>query len=192
MAKTFDRNQPKKEDEFRINEHIRVTDVRLVGENLEELSALIGEEIKPGIYPTAKARQWAEKMEVDLVEITPNAAPPVCRLIDYNKFIYQRKKRDKEIKSNAQKTIIKEIRFGPHTDDHDLEFKTRHAIEFLKEGSKVKAYVQFKGRAITFQDHGQLLLLRFLESLQDYGTPEALPKLEGKRMLVTVTPKKKK
>jgi translation initiation factor IF-3 len=182
---------PKPQDEFRINDLIRVPEVRLVGENLAEIAELVGEPVAVGVYPTKVVRDWALKAELDLIEITPNATPPVCRITDYNKFLYQRKKREKEIQSNAQKTVIKEIRFGPNTDDHDLEFKTRHAVEFLKEGSKVKAFVQFKGRAIVFKDRGELLLLRFLQSLEEFGTPEALPKLEGKRMMVTVMPKKK-
>jgi translation initiation factor IF-3 len=183
--------QQKPQEEFRINDMIRVPEVRLVGENLAEISELVGEPVEVGIYPTKKVRDWADKAELDLIEITPNAQPPVCRITSYNKFLYQRKKREKEIQSNAQKTVIKEIRFGPNTDDHDLEFKTRHAVEFLKEGSKVKAFVQFKGRAIVFKDRGELLLLRFLQSLEEFGTPEALPKLEGKRMMVTIAPKKK-
>ncbi|MEY4935483.1 MAG: hypothetical protein RIS64_1842 [Bacteroidota bacterium] len=184
--------QPKKpqELEHRINDAIRVPEIRLVGDSLEELSAKLGEKIIPGVYPTKLAREWADKMEIDLVEITPNATPPVCRLIDYAKFLYQKKKREKEIKSNAVKTVVKEIRFGPETGEHDLEFKIRHATEFLKEGSKVKAYVQFKGRAIVFKERGELILLKFMKALEDFGQPESLPKLEGKKMMVTVTPKK--
>ncbi len=184
--------QPKKvqELEHRINDAIRVPEIRLVGDHLEELSAKLGEKIIPGVYATKLVREWADKMEMDLVEITPNAVPPVCRIIDYAKFLYQKKKREKEIKSNAVKTVVKEIRFGPETGEHDLEFKIRHGIEFLKEGSKVKAYVQFKGRAIVFKERGELILLKFVKALEDFGVPESLPKLEGKKMMVTVTPKK--
>ena len=195
MAKAFKSNNvPRKEPELehRLNTLIRVPEIRLVGDALEELSTIVGETVEPGVYKTAKALAWAEKAELDLVEITPNANPPVCRIIDYQKFLYQKKKKEKEIKANTTKTVIKEIRFTPETGDHDIEFKVRHATEFLKEGSKVRAYVQFKGRNITFQERGQLLLLKFIQALEDFGTPEALPKMEGKRMIVTVQPKKKK
>lgn len=181
-----------KEPEFRINDLIRgVQDVRLVGDNLEEVSAAVGEEVKPDVYPLRKILSWADKMELDVVEITPNANPPVVRIADYNKFLYQRKKRDKEIKANTVKTEIKEIRFGPTTDTHDFEFKLRHAQKFLQEACKVKAYVQFKGRAILFKDKGEILLLNFLKELEEFGTPESFPKLEGKRMIVFIAPKKK-
>jgi translation initiation factor IF-3 len=126
------------------------------------------------------------------VEISPNAKPPVVRIVDYNKFLYEKKKKEKEIKAKAAKTVVKEIRFGPNTDDHDFEFKVRHAREFLEENSKVKAYVNFRGRTIVFKDRGELLLLRFLKELEDLGAAESLPKLEGRRMIVIVTPKKKK
>lgn len=129
-------------------------------------------------------------MELDLVEISPNAIPPVARITDFNKFLYDKKKKEKEIKAKASKTVIKEIRFGPNTDDHDFEFKVRHAKTFLEEGAKVKAYVQFKGRAIVFKDRGELILLRFLKELEELGAAEALPKLEGRRMHVVVAPKK--
>ena len=197
MAKVFKRsNQPirkEPEAEHRLNGLIRVTEVRLVGDNLEDLSALLGIEpvIAVGVYTTEQVLGWAKKAELDLVEITPNAVPPVCRITDYQKFLYQKKKREKEIKANTTKTVIKEIRFTTETGEHDIEFKVRHAIEFLKEGSKVKGYVQFKGRGITFQDRGQLLLLKFIQALDEYGTPEGLPKMEGKRMFVFLTPKKK-
>jgi translation initiation factor IF-3 len=131
-------------------------------------------------------------MELDLVEISPKAKPPVVRIIDYNKFLYDRKKKEKEIKAKAAKTVIKEIRFGPNTDDHDFEFKLRHAKKFLEEGAKVKAYVHFRGRTIVFKDRGELLLLRFLKELEDFGAAEALPKMEGRRMIVVVSPKKAK
>ncbi len=190
MAKgRFDPKQAERE-QFRVNEQIRVPEVRLVGDNLEEISGIIGEKLESGVHQTRKLRAIAEAADLDLVEISPNAVPPVCRITDYVKFLYQKKKKEKEIKANAVKTVLKEIRFGPNTDDHDFEFKVRHATEFLKEGSKVKAYVQFKGRAIVFKDRGELLLLRFLKELEEFGLPEALPKLEGRRMLVMVSPKK--
>ena len=195
MAKVFKRasNVPRKEPEaeHRINLFIRVPEIRLVGDSLEELSKLVGETVAVGVYKTPQALAWAEKAELDLVEITPNAVPPVCRIVDYSKFLYQKKKREKEIKANTTKTVIKEIRFTPETGEHDVEFKVRHALEFLKEGSKVRAYVQFKGRGITFQDRGQLLLLKFLQAIEDHGSPEGLPKMEGKRMFVMIGPKKK-
>jgi translation initiation factor IF-3 len=196
LAKVFKpRGVPQRkevEPEHRINGLIRVPEVRLVGDLLEELSEIVGEEIKVGVYKTSDALRFAEKSELDLVEITPNAVPPVCRIVDYSKFLYQKKKREKEIKSNTVKTVIKEIRFTAETGDHDIEFKVRHAVEFLKEGSKVRAYVQFKGRGITFINRGELLLLRFIQALDEYGIPEGLPKMEGKRMTVTLNPKKKK
>lgn len=168
----------KKEPEHRINEHIRVPEVRLVGDNVE-----------PGIYPTRKALELADELELDLVEISPNANPPVCRIIDYSKFIYEQKKKQKEIKANAKQTVIKEIRFGPNTSDHDFEFKLKHAKKFLEAGEKVRAYVHFKGRAIVYKEQGEILLLRFAQALEDYGKVELLPKLEGKRMFLTVAPK---
>jgi translation initiation factor IF-3 len=198
LAKAFNRG-PRvpirgqvKEPENRINEFIRVPEVRLVGENLEELSAKIGETVEPGIFPTRKAQQWAELMELDLVEINGNASPPIVRLVDYNKFLYQKRKKEKEMKANAHKTEVKEIRFGPSTEQHDFDFKLKHARKFLEEGDKVRAYVQFKGREIVFKDKGELLLLNFLKELVDLGTPENTPKLEGKRMIVMIAPKKKK
>lgn len=169
----------KKEPDHRINELIRVPEVRLVGDNIEQ-----------GIYPTRKALELADELELDLVEISPNAAPPVCRIMDYSKFIYEQKKKQKEIKSNAKQTVIKEIRFGPNTSDHDFEFKLRHAIKFLEAGEKVRAYVHFKGRAIVYKEQGEILLLRFAQALEDVGKVELLPKLEGKRMFLTVAPKK--
>ncbi len=173
-----------------MNDQIRIPEVRLVGDNLDELSNIIGEHVETGIYPTRKVREWAEQMELDLVEISPNAKPPVVRIVDFNKFIYERKKKEKEIKAKAAKTVIKEIRFGPNTDDHDFEFKSRHAKSFLEEGAKVKAYVQFKGRAIVFKERGELLLLKFLKELEEVGAPEAMPKMEGRRMIVVIAPKK--
>ncbi len=189
VKRNFSRPVPQ-EAQNRINDQIRVPEVRLVGENLEEISNITGQEVKTGVYPTRKAREWAERVELDLVEISPNAVPPVVRIVDYNKFLYDKRKKDKELKAKTAKTVLKEIRFGPNTDDHDFEFKVRHAKSFLEEGAKVKAYVQFKGRAIVFKDRGELLLLRFLKELEDLGAPEALPKLEGRRMIVIVTPKK--
>jgi translation initiation factor IF-3 len=179
-----------KEPEHRINDWIRVPEIRLVGENLEELSEIVGELVEAGVYPTRKARAWAEKAELDLIEISPNAAPPVCRIQDYNKFLYQKKKRDKEIKANAVKVVLKEIRFGPQTDQHDFDFKLKHALTFLQENSKVKCYVTFKGRQIVFKEQGEILLLRFIQELAEFGAPEALPKLEGRRMSVIIAPKK--
>lgn len=140
----------------------------------------------------SKALQMAEEMDLDLVEISPKAEPPVCRITDFKKFLYEKKKKDKEIKAKASKTVIKEIRFTANTDAHDVDFKTKHAIKFLEEGAKVKAYVHFKGRAIIFKERGELLLLQFAESLKEYGELEQLPKLEGKRMIIFIAPKKKK
>jgi translation initiation factor IF-3 len=170
-----------KENEHKINLYIDALEVRLVGENVE-----------PGIYKTSAALVIADDLGVDLVEISPNAVPPVCRCVDYNKFLYEKKKKDKEIKAATVKTEMKEIRFTPNTDDHDFEFKTKHAENFLKEGDKVKAYVQFKGRAIMFKERGELILLKFSERLSELGQLEGMPKLEGKRMHVLIAPKKKK
>ncbi|MDD4489684.1 MAG: translation initiation factor IF-3 [Paludibacter sp.] len=166
----------------RINEYIKgVSQVRLVGDNVET-----------GIYSFDEAMKIADNLELDLVEISPNAAPPVCKIIDYSKFLYQQKKREKEKKANSSKIVIKEIRFGPQTDDHDFNFKLKHAREFLKEGNKVKAYVFFKGRSILFKDQGEVLLARFAQELDDLGKPEQIPQLEGKRMIITIAPKKGK
>ena len=134
----------------------------------------------------------ADEMELDLVEISPNAEPPVCKIIDYQKFLYQQKKKQKEIKANAAKIVVKEIRFGPNTDDHDYNFKLKHAINFLEEGAKVRAYVFFKGRSILFKEHGEKLLERFVNDLEDYGKVDQMPRLEGKRMIIILSPKKKK
>lgn len=169
---------PRKEAEHRINHHIRVPQVRLVGDN-----------VTVGIYPTQEAMKMAQEQELDLVEISPQADPPVCKIIDYNKFLYDKKKKEKEMKAKAKTTEMKEIRFTPNTDDHDFDFKSKHAENFLKEGNKVKAYVQFKGRAIMFKDRGELLLLKFADRLKDFGQLESMPKLEGKRMLAIFTPK---
>jgi len=176
---------------FRVNEHSRVPEVRLVGENIEEIAGKIGKDLKPGeVHDTREVKRWARAVELDLVEISPNAKPPVVKITDLNKFLYQKKKREKEIKNKAAKTVIKEIRFGPNTDDHDFDFKLKHAQKFLEEGAKVKAFVQFRGRTIVFKDRGELLLLRFLKELEDYGSAESLPKMEGRRMNVMIAPKK--
>ncbi len=176
---------------FRINDLIRVPEVRLVGDNLEAISEAVGHKVESDVYPTRQVKEWGRTAELDLVEISPNAEPPVVRLVDFNKFLYEKKKKEKEIKSKAAKTVIKEVRFGPNTDDHDFEFKVRHAQAFLEEGSKVKAYVHFRGRTIVFKDRGELLLLRFLKELEELGAAEALPKMEGRRMIVMIAPKKK-
>lgn len=143
-----------------------------------------------GVYPTKKALELAEEQELDLVEISPKAVPPVCKIMDYKKFLYEQKKRDKALKSKATKVIIKEIRFGPNTDEHDYEFKKKHAVKFLSEGAKLKAYVFFKGRSIIYKDQGQILLLRLAQELEEYGKVEQMPKLEGKRMIMFIAPKK--
>jgi len=184
------RNQ-KEEIKFRINDLIRVPEVRLVGDNLEAVSETAGREVTTDVYETKVVKKWAYAMELDLVEISPKAKPPVVKIIDYRKFLYDQKKKQKEIKSKAVKTVVKEIRFGPNTDDHDFDFKTKHAQRFLEEGAKVKAYVQFRGRTIVFKERGELLLLRFLKELEDFGAAEALPRMEGRRMTVIVQPKKK-
>ncbi len=153
---------------------------------------LVGENVEGGVYPTRKALEIANELELDLVEISPNATPPVCKVIDYKKFLYEQKKRDKELKAKATKVVIKEIRFGPQTDDHDYEFKKKHGEKFLKEGSKVKAYVFFKGRSIIYKDQGEILLLRLATDLEEYGKVEQMPKLEGKRMTMFLAPLPKK
>ncbi|MEM6722903.1 MAG: translation initiation factor IF-3, partial [Bacteroidota bacterium] len=166
-------------------------EIRLVGDNFDQISKVAGKELKPGIIPTKVALRYANDLELDLVEISPKADPPVCKIIDYKKFLYEKKKREKEMKAKASKTVVKEIRFGPNTDEHDFAFKARHAEKFLKEGAKVKAYVQFRGRSIVFKERGELLLLRFIQRLEEFGTAEALPKMEGRRMFVFLAPKKK-
>ncbi len=147
---------------------------------------------EPKVYPIQEALKMAADLELDLVEISPNAVPPVCKIIDYQKYVYQQKKKAKEMKANASKVVIKEIRFGPNTDEHDFQFKLKHAIGFLQEGSKVKAYVFFKGRSILFAEQGEKLLLRFAVELENYGKAEQMPKLEGKRMIMMLAPNKKK
>jgi translation initiation factor IF-3 len=175
----------------RINGKIKIPNIRLVGDNLDDVSNVAGTEVETGIYKTHQVQKWADALGLDLVEISPKADPPVCKIIDYRKFIYDKKKREKEIKQKASKTVVKEIRFGPNTDDHDFSFKVKHAQKFLEEGAKVKAFVHFKGRAIVFKDRGELLLLKFAKELDEFGAAEELPKLEGKRMYVIIAPKKK-
>ncbi|WP_218773533.1 translation initiation factor IF-3 [Tenacibaculum sp. AHE15PA] len=165
-----------------MNDKIKyVEEVRLVGENIEV-----------GVYALEKAKEIAREQELDLVEISPKAVPPVCKVIDYKKFLYEQKKRDKALKSKATKVIVKEIRFGPQTDEHDYEFKKKHAIKFLQDGAKLKAFVFFKGRSIVFKEQGQILLLKLAQELEDYGKVEQMPKLEGKRMIMFIAPKKSK
>lgn len=166
------------QQEHRTNEMIRVPEVRVVGENIEQ-----------GVYPTRDALNMARELELDLVEISPDATPPVCKIVDYKKFLYEKKRKDKEVKAKSKTTEIKEIRFSPNTDEHDVEFKVKHAEKFLKDGNKVKAYVHFKGRAIMFKERGELLLLQFAERLADFGALEFMPKLEGKRMQIMIAPK---
>jgi len=153
---------------------------------------LVGDNVEVGVYPIRKAREIAEEQGLDLVEISPKAKPPVCKIIEYKKFLYEQKKRDKALKSKATKVIVKEIRFGPNTDEHDYEFKKKHAIKFLESGAKLKAYVFFKGRSIIFKDQGQILLLKLAQDLEEYGTVEQMPRLEGKRMTMFIASKKKK
>jgi len=152
---------------------------------------LVGDNVEPQVISTFEALKLAEKMELDLVEISPKANPPVCKILDYKKYLYDSKKKQKALKSKQTKVVIKEIRFGPNTDDHDFDFKLKHAKKFLSEGAKVKAFVFFKGRTIVFKDRGEVLLLRFVSELEDYGVPEAMPKLEGKKMIINLNPKKK-
>lgn len=167
-------------EQHKINGKITAREIRLVIE---------GEE--PRVMTTSDAIRLAEEQELDLVEISPNAVPPVCKIMDYRKFLYNQKRKQKELKAKQSKVILKEIRFGPNTDDHDFQFKLSHARKFLEEGSKVKAYVFFRGRTIVFKDRGEILLLKFVQELADVGTLEQMPKLEGKRMIVMINPKKK-
>ena len=175
------RFKKEQQQEHRTNHMIRVPQVRLVGDNIEV-----------GVYSTLDAQKIANEQGLDLVEISPQADPPVCKIIDYNKFLYEKKKKEKEMKANSKVSEVKEIRFTPNTDDHDFDFKSKHAENFLKDGNKVKAYVQFKGRAIMFKERGELLLLKFAERLVEAGTLESMPKLEGKRMFAIFAPKAKK
>ncbi|MCM1254762.1 MAG: translation initiation factor IF-3 [Duncaniella sp.] len=173
-------NNNKDKDPYATNEHIRAREVRLVGDNVET-----------GVYPIQEALKIADGLGLDLIEISPTAQPPVCKILDYQKFLYQQKKRQKEQKAKATKVVVKEIRFGPQTDDHDYNFKLKHAIGFLQEGAKVKAYVFFKGRSILFKEQGEVLLLRFANDLEEYGKVDQMPVLEGKRMIIMLSPKKK-
>jgi translation initiation factor IF-3 len=175
------RFKKEQQQEHRTNHMIKVPMVRLVGENIEV-----------GVYPIAEAQRIANDQGLDLVEISPQADPPVCKVIDYNKFLYEKKKREKDMKAKSKVSEVKEIRFTPNTDDHDFDFKSKHAENFLKDGNKVKAYVQFKGRAIMFKERGELLLLKFAERLVEVGTLESMPKLEGKRMFAIFAPKSQK
>ncbi|MCM1109920.1 MAG: translation initiation factor IF-3 [Clostridium sp.] len=171
---------PVKNEPYAVNERIRAREVRVVGDNVEN-----------GIYPIQQALAMAEAEGLDLIEISPTANPPVCKILDYQKFLYQQKKRQKEQKAKAAKVVVKEIRFGPQTDDHDYNFKLKHAQGFLQEGAKVKAYVFFKGRSILFKEQGEVLLLRFANDLEEFGKVEQMPVLEGKRMIIMISPKKK-
>ena len=168
-------------DPYATNERIRAREVRLVGDN-----------VTPGIYPIQQALQIAHDLELDLIEISPTAEPPVCKILDYQKFLYLQKKRLKEQKAKATKVVVKEIRFGPQTDDHDYNFKLKHAQNFLKEGAKVKAYVFFRGRSIVFKEQGEILLLRFATDLEEFAKVEMMPKLDGKKMNMILAPKSKK
>lgn len=168
----------KKQNQYRVNEQIRVREVRIVGES------------GSSVMPTRQALDMARQQGVDLVEISPNANPPVCRLVDYSKFLYQQKKRAKEMKAKQVKIEVKEIRFGPQTDEHDYQFKLKHAKEFLEEGNKVRAYVFFRGRSILFKEQGEVLLLRFANDLEEWGKVESMPSLEGKKMFLYLAPKK--
>lgn len=182
-ARPFNRGGFRKqvEEPYRVNERITAPRVRVVGEN-----------IKVDVYPIHVAIKLAQEQGLDLVEISPNADPPVCKVVDYSKFKYEQKKKQKEIKANAQKTVVKEIRFGPNTEEHDFNFKVKHAIGFLGEGSKVKAYVHFVGRAIVYKERGEILLLKFAQALEEHGKVEEMPHLEGKRMFMMLAPKGKK
>ncbi|MDP3462355.1 MAG: translation initiation factor IF-3 [Bacteroidales bacterium] len=170
---------PKKEELHRINQRITSPMIRVVGENVET-----------GIYPLREAIMMAESQGLDLVEISPTANPPVCKILDYKKFLFELKKKQKEIKAKSTKIIVKEIRLGPNTDDHDFEFKLKHAIKFLEEGAKVKVDLLFKGRTIIYKDQGELIMLKFAQELEEYGKVEQLPKLEGKKMMMMIAPKK--
>jgi translation initiation factor IF-3 len=177
------RQQKSTTPELKINREIRAKTVRLVGENIEDQNQVVS---------IVQAMKMAEELVLDLVEISPTADPPVCRILDYQKYLYQQKRKQKEIKAKTVKVVVKEIRFGPNTDDHDYNFKLKHAINFLEEGAKVKAFVFFKGRSIVYKEQGEILLLRFAQDLEEYGKVDQLPKLEGKRMLMFLTPKSKK
>ncbi len=171
--------RPVQEDLHQINEKIRAREVRLVGDNVE-----------PGVYPIEKARQIAQDQDLDLVVISDKAEPYIARILEYKKFLYEQKKKQKELKAKQIKVVVKEIRFGPQTDDHDYDFKKKHAEKFLEEGSKLKTYVFFKGRSIVFKDQGEILLLRLAQDLEHVGKVDQMPKLEGKRMIMMMSPKK--
>jgi len=173
--------KPAQEDAHQINDKIRAKEVRLVGDNVE-----------PGVYPTSEALKMAEEQELDLVVISDKAEPFICRILDYKKFLYEQKKKQKELKAKQVKVVIKEIRFGPQTDEHDFQFKKKHAEKFLEEGSKLKTYVFFKGRSIVFKDQGEILLLKLAQELEHVGKVDQMPKLEGKRMTMFIAPVKKK
>lgn len=171
--------RPVQEDLHQINEKIRAKELRLVGDNVE-----------PGVYPIEQAMKLAEEQELDLVVISDKQEPFIARILDYKKFLYEQKKKQKELKAKQVKVVVKEIRFGPQTDDHDYEFKKKHAEKFLEEGSKLKTYVFFKGRSIVFKDQGEILLLRLAQDLENVGKVDQMPKLEGKRMIMMMSPKK--
>lgn len=173
--------KPAQEDAHQINDKIRAKEVRLVGDNVE-----------PGVYPTSEALKMAEEQELDLVVISDKTEPFICRILDYKKFLYEQKKKQKELKAKQVKVVIKEIRFGPQTDEHDFQFKKKHAEKFLEEGSKLKTYVFFKGRSIVFKDQGEILLLKLAQELEHVGKVDQMPKLEGKRMIMLMSPKKAK
>ena len=173
--------KPAQEDAHQINDKIRAKEVRLVGDNVE-----------PGVYPTSEALKMAEEQELDLVVSSDKAEPFICRILDYKKFLYEQKKKQKELKAKQVKVVIKEIRFGPQTDEHDFQFKKKHAEKFLEEGSKLKTYVFFKGRSIVFKDQGEILLLKLAQELEHVGKVDQMPKLEGKRMIMLMSPKKAK
>ena len=181
----YQQNKPQKSTtpELKINREIRAKTIRLVGDNIESPNQVI---------PTSQALKMAEDLELDLVEISPTADPPVCRILEYQKYVYQLKKKQKEIKAKTIKVVVKEIRFGPNTDDHDYNFKLKHAVNFLEEGAKVKAFVFFKGRSIVYKEQGEILLLRFAQDLEEHGKVDQMPKLEGKRMIMFLSPKAKK
>ena len=173
--------RPQQEDAHQINDKIRAKEVRLVGDNVEQ-----------GVYPTSEALKMAEEQELDLVVISDKTEPYICRILDYKKFLYEQKKKQKELKAKQVKVVLKEIRFGPQTDEHDFQFKKKHAEKFLEEGSKLKTYVFFKGRSIIFKDQGEILLLKLAQELEHVGKVDQMPKLEGKRMIMLMSPKKAK
>ena len=173
--------KPAQEDAHQINDKIRAKEVRLVGDNVEQ-----------GVYPTSEALRMAEEQELDLVVISDKAEPYICRILDYKKFLYEQKKKQKELKAKQVKVVLKEIRFGPQTDEHDFQFKKKHAEKFLEEGSKLKTYVFFKGRSIIFKDQGEILLLKLAQELEHVGKVDQMPTLEGKRMIMLMSPKKVK